>query len=151
MAEGSHWLATGEVFHVESEPMGRILARLDHLVPAANYMDWFFTPNPDLDGEAPLAYIDRDELEPLEDLLSEMEEKADRLRRFLGPVAERDGETVSHWRAASPEAHAEAMIELAEYAERMIEQTGYGKDYSEMFPGFPRPRFGHSRANYKAG
>jgi hypothetical protein len=32
------------------------------------------------------------------------------------------------------------MIELAEYARRMVAQTGLGKDDSEMFPGFPQLR-----------
>lgn len=66
--------------------------------------------------------------------------KAELLRRFRGPVAENDRETVKFWRQASPAAHAAAMIALSRYAERMSRQTGYGKDPSEMFPGFPPPR-----------
>ncbi len=67
-------------------------------------------------------------------------EKAALLERFLGPVAERDREAVERWRSASAAEHAEAMIELAHFAEMMVAQTGHGKDPGEMFPGFPRPR-----------
>ena len=66
--------------------------------------------------------------------------KAERLRRFVGPMAESDRQTVAFWRAQSPAAHAAAMIELAGYAERMAAQTGFGKNPDEMFPGFaPMP------------
>lgn len=46
-----------------------------------------------------------------------------------------DAETVNFWRGASPEAHAQAMIELARYAELMVVTTGFGKDPDEQFPG----------------
>ena len=72
--------------------------------------------------------------------------KAERLRRFLGPVAMRDAETVERWRGASAAEHATAMIELSEFAAQMVQQTGHGKDPSEMFPGFPRlARVGEGR------
>jgi ferric-dicitrate binding protein FerR (iron transport regulator) len=61
------------------------------------------------------------------------------LTTFLGPVAERDAEVIERWRAASAEEHAQAMIELSRYAERMAAQTGLGKDPAERFPGIPEP------------
>jgi hypothetical protein len=61
------------------------------------------------------------------------------LRRFLGPVHDRDIEVVDRWREASAEEHAQAMIELSRYAEQMVIQTGLGKDSSERFPGIPAP------------
>jgi len=64
-------------------------------------------------------------------------EKAARLRAFRGPVEVRDAEVVEHWRTASPEAHAAAMVELAHYAEQIAAYTGLGKPPEEMFPGFP--------------
>lgn len=67
----------------------------------------------------------------------EAEARADRLRRFRGPVEQHDAETVERWRAASPADHASAMIQLAEYAQDMVSITGHGKDPAEMFPGFP--------------
>ena len=66
-----------------------------------------------------------------------VDEKAERLRRFRGPVIARDAETVAYWRDASATEHARAMIELSEFAAIMVRQTGYGKDPGEMFPGFP--------------
>lgn len=68
-------------------------------------------------------------------------DKAERLRRFIGPIAERDREVVDYWRDAGPGEHARAMIELAEYAETMVAQTGLAKDSTEMFPGFSSNRF----------
>lgn len=61
------------------------------------------------------------------------------LATFLGPVADRDAEVIERWRNASPAAHARAMIELSDYAERMAAQTGLGKDPAERFPGIPTP------------
>lgn len=72
--------------------------------------------------------------------------RAERLRRFRGPVEERDAEIVDYWRDAPPEAHARAMIELAHYAEQMVAHTGFDKDRSEMFPGFPQPESPHGDA-----
>jgi len=72
-----------------------------------------------------------------EDVATEPE-KAARLRAFRGPVEARDAEVVEHWRTASPEAHAAAMLELAHYAEQITAYTGLGKAPEEMFPGFPR-------------
>lgn len=63
--------------------------------------------------------------------------KAERLRRFTASVSEDDEQTIAYWRAASPVAHAHAMIELAEYATQMARQTGLGKDPGDLFPGFP--------------
>lgn len=64
---------------------------------------------------------------------------ATELASFLGPVADRDAEVIERWRDASPAAHARAMIELSDYAERMAAQTGLGKDPAERFPGIPEP------------
>lgn len=61
------------------------------------------------------------------------------LTRFLGPVEDRDAEVIERWRDASAEAHAQAMIELSRYAERMAAQTGFGKDPAERFPGIFEP------------
>jgi|GEM_PF-3061582 len=63
---------------------------------------------------------------------------ATELATFLGPVAARDAEVIERWRDASPAAHARAMIELSDYAERMAVQTGLGKDPTERFPGIPK-------------
>lgn len=67
-------------------------------------------------------------------------ERAARLARFRGPLEARDAETHSYWRGASPAAHADAMIELAEMAEQIVSHTGFTKDQDEMFPGFPELR-----------
>lgn len=64
---------------------------------------------------------------------------ATELTTFLGPVADRDAEVIERWREASAEDHAQAMIELSRYAERMAAQTGHGKDPAERFPGIPEP------------
>lgn len=61
------------------------------------------------------------------------------LNTFLGPVADRDAEVIERWREAPAEDHAQAMIELSRYAERMAIQTGIGKDQAERFPGIPEP------------
>lgn len=61
------------------------------------------------------------------------------LTTFLGPVADRDAEVIERWREASAQDHAQAMIELSRYAERMAAQTGLGKDATERFPGIPEP------------
>jgi hypothetical protein len=55
-------------------------------------------------------------------------------------LEERDAEILSHWREASPAAHADAMIQLAELAEKIVSHTGLTKDPDEMFPGFPELR-----------
>lgn len=65
------------------------------------------------------------------------EAKVEMLKRFRGPLAERDREVVDHWRSASSAEHARAMIELAQFAEMMVAHTGRGKNPDEMFPGFP--------------
>ncbi|MDE3070089.1 MAG: hypothetical protein KGJ43_05115, partial [Acidobacteriota bacterium] len=72
--------------------------------------------------------------------------------RLCGQLQSRDREVVEHWRAASADAHARAMIELSRYATAMVRQTGLGKRGGEMFPGFPagRPKalpagIGHAR------
>lgn len=67
-------------------------------------------------------------------------DRAARLARFRGPLAERDAETVAYWREASPAAHAAAMIQLAEMAEMIVAHTRFTKDPNEMFPGFPELR-----------
>ena len=61
------------------------------------------------------------------------------LTTFLGSVADRDAEVIERWHEASAEDHAQAMIELSRYAERMVAQTGIGKDPGERFPGIPEP------------
>lgn len=68
--------------------------------------------------------------------VSAPDEKALRLRRFVGPMVERDREIVEYWRSATPSEHARAMIDLAEYAEQMVRQTGITKNPEDMFPGF---------------
>ncbi len=55
--------------------------------------------------------------------------------KFSSSVEASDAETVDFWRRASPEAHARAMIDLANYAEMMVATTGFGKDPDEWFPG----------------
>lgn len=62
---------------------------------------------------------------------------ATELSAFLGPVEDRDAEVIERWRESSAEAHAQAMIELSRYAERMAAQTGFDKDPTEHFPGIP--------------
>lgn len=74
----------------------------------------------------------------------EQRAREERLRRFVGPLAERDAEIVTFWRDASPGEHARAMIDLAEYATQMVRLTGIGKDPAEFFPGFP-PRIDRGR------
>lgn len=76
---------------------------------------------------------------------TEAEVKAERLRAFLGSVEEDDAELVAYWRSASSAEHAAAMIDLANYAERMAEQTGLHKDTDEMFPNLAAMRGGGSR------
>lgn len=76
LAEGSHWLATGEVFHDESEPMGRVLARMDRVVPVSEHYEWLTSPQDDLDGHRPMDYIDAGELAPLEELLKTLEHES---------------------------------------------------------------------------
>jgi hypothetical protein len=66
-------------------------------------------------------------------------ERAERLRRFRGPLEQNDAETIDDWRQASPAAHAEAMIQLARMAEMIVVTTGFAKDPNEIFPGFPPP------------
>lgn len=73
LAEGSHWLATGEVFHDESEPMGRILARMDQVVPLGEHFDLLISSHERLGGHRPMDYINAGELAPLEALLDQME------------------------------------------------------------------------------
>lgn len=72
----------------------------------------------------------------------EQRAREERLRRFVGPIAERDAEVVAYWRSASPSEHARAMIQLSEYAAEMVQLTGFGKDPDEFFPGFPSPAGG---------
>jgi hypothetical protein len=76
LAEGSHWLATGEVFHDESEAMGRILAQMDEVVPHADHYQWLMNPRDDLDGYRPMDFIDAGQLEPLKNLLDGMGQRS---------------------------------------------------------------------------
>lgn len=73
LAEGSHWLATGEVFHDESEPMGRVLARMDQVVPLTEHYEWLTSSRDDLGGHSPMDYVDAGELAPLEEVLKKLE------------------------------------------------------------------------------
>lgn len=74
IAEGATWLATGGSAHDESEPMGRVLARMDEVVPCFEHYDWLMTPREDLDGKRPMDFVNADELEPLQALLDAMPE-----------------------------------------------------------------------------
>ena len=87
------------------------------------------------------------EQQPTDAILATLENAADiaaarqeRLRRFRGPLEQRDDEVLEHWRQATPEAHAQAMIGLARVAEMIVAHTGFSKDPAEMFPGFPPSR-----------
>lgn len=75
LAEGSHWLATGEVFHDESEPMGRVLAHMDRVVPLTEHYEWLTSPHAGLAGHRPMEFIDADQLEPLEALLGRLDQQ----------------------------------------------------------------------------
>lgn len=55
---------------------------------------------------------------------------------FTRSVEEHDRQTIAFWRDASPEAHADAMIQLSEYAAAMAALTGLNKQNKERFPGF---------------
>lgn len=57
--------------------MGRLLARLDHVLPSEDYFEWLLRPNDELDGHRPMDYVDADQLEPLEDLVGQMEARSD--------------------------------------------------------------------------
>lgn len=69
--------------------------------------------------------------------LPDAEAREQRLRQFRGPLETNDRHGVEHWRTASPEAHAQAMIELSDYVQAIAAQTGYTKAKDDMFPGFP--------------
>ncbi len=58
--------------------MGRVLARMDRLIPSGEYFEWLILPHEALGGRRPMDYIDGDLLEPLEALLDRLEEKAAR-------------------------------------------------------------------------
>lgn len=74
-------------------------------------------------------------------------EREARLRRFVGPMIEHDQQVVDFWRDASPAAHAQAMIDLADYATQLSRQTGFTKDPSEVFPGFRIDAEGQARGS----
>lgn len=57
-----------------------------------------------------------------------------RLAELLAPT---DAQTAERWRASSSAEHAEAMILLAEYAERVAAATGFGREVETKNPGFP--------------
>jgi hypothetical protein len=65
--------------------------------------------------------------------------RSEALARLRGPLEANDAERVDFWRGRSDAEHAQAMIELSRYAEMVVGQTGYHKDPSDTFPGFPRP------------
>lgn len=71
-AEASQALATHEVKHDESEPMGQVLARMDEVLPPPEHYRWLVTPNEHLAGYAPIEYVDADDLDPIRELLDEM-------------------------------------------------------------------------------
>ncbi|MBC7707776.1 hypothetical protein H7Y63_00970 [Polaromonas sp.] len=64
-------------------------------------------------------------------------EKAELLARFVGEAHSSETTMAEYWRTASSEEHAKAMCELSMYAEQMSQQTGFTKDVTEQFPGFP--------------
>jgi hypothetical protein len=64
--------------------------------------------------------------------------RADLLTRFRGPVEVHDAERVEFWRDRSDAEHARAMIELADFAEKVVSHTGYYKHPDDLFPGFPK-------------
>jgi hypothetical protein len=49
LAEAGGWLATGTVARDDSEPVARLLNRLDAVVPMGNHCVWLTTPQLDLD------------------------------------------------------------------------------------------------------
>ena len=60
------------------------------------------------------------------------------LARFRGPVEASDAERVEFWCSRSDAEHAQAMIELADFAEMVVGHTGYHKDPTDFFPGLPK-------------
>lgn len=64
----------GHVTHVESEPMGRVLARMDQVLPRAEQYDWLMEKKEELGGYRPIDYVDADDLEPVQQLLNDMPE-----------------------------------------------------------------------------
>lgn len=68
---------------------------------------------------------------------SDADARRQRLAQLRGPVAANDAETMHFWQQQSPSRHADAMIELSEYAEAMARQTGHHKAADDMFPGLP--------------
>lgn len=60
------------------------------------------------------------------------ESKARRLRRFLGPAQHEDDEQGTAWSKRSDAEHAQAGAALSDMAARIAQQTGRGKDPSEV-------------------
>lgn len=77
--------------------------------------------------------------------------RQERLRRFRGPLQQRDAEVIEYWRKASPEEHAHAMIVLAQTAEMIVARTGLNKDPEDMFPGFPPLRTERPVGEHRSG
>lgn len=77
-SEASHADATGEVIHVESEPMGRILARMDAVLPRSEHYAWFMEETEELGGQdemkSPAECILEGDLESVQQLLDGMPE-----------------------------------------------------------------------------
>lgn len=80
------------------------------------------------------------EQNPVNPKLNELtiEDKRQRLDRFTAGIDNNDREMTDYWRNAAPEIHASAMAQLSDYASRLSQETGLGKDPNEMFPGFPK-------------
>lgn len=68
--------------------------------------------------------------------------KRQRLESFVGGMVHEDAEMVEAWRDRSPAEHAAAGAQLSDLAAQMSQQTGFGKDPDEMFPGFSSFRAG---------
>lgn len=83
-AEGAMWLATGNVFRDEREPIAHLLNRLDAAVPAVEHFDWLRRPHPELGHRTPMALIETDDLDPLLDLLKRMPQREHPPRAAVG-------------------------------------------------------------------
>lgn len=81
LAEGATWLATGEVVRDTAHPIGRLLERLETVVPLADRYDWLTTPLDSLDGRRPMYFVDGDDLEPLQAVLDAMPALPDAVSR----------------------------------------------------------------------
>lgn len=81
LAEGATWLATGEVVRDTAHPVGRLLERLEAVVPLAERYDWLTSQLDPLGGRRPMQLIDADDLAPLQEVLDAMPELPDEVSR----------------------------------------------------------------------